>query len=140
MRSNTAQPAASGEPQPGGTAPTLGRYLLVGAIATLVHYGVLATAVELQWLPASLAAATGALAGAAIAYLGNHHYTFPGDRAHRVAAPRFALVALAGAIANGGLVGLGVDVLGQHYLPSQAAATLLVLLAGYSLNRRWTFA
>ncbi len=120
--------------------PTLLRYVLVGCIATVAHYGALITAVELHWLSAPPAAVLGAVCGAIVAYLGNHRLTFSSDRPHHVAVPRFVLVACAGALANGGIVWAGIHWLNLHYLLAQVAATLLVLLMTYTLNRRWTFA
>jgi putative flippase GtrA len=100
---------------------------------------VLAVLVELAGSAPAPASATGALLGAGVAYAGNRGLTFRGTVvAHRLALPRFLLVAAAGALANAGIVYLGTAV-GWHYLAAQALATLTVLLVGYGVNRRWTF-
>jgi len=116
------------------------RYALTGGLATALHYGLLLLLVErLHWAPGP-AAALGAGAGALLAYAGNRRYTFAASRAgHGRALPRFALVALGGALLNGALVG-GLSAAGLHYLLAQLLATLAVLLLGYHLNKRWTFA
>ena len=48
-----------------------GRYTLIGGVATAVHYGVLLALVEAAHVAPAWAAAAGAVAGAAVAYLGN---------------------------------------------------------------------
>lgn len=115
-------------------------YALVGLFATAVHYLVLVMLVELAGVEASLAAATGAVAGALAAYAGNRRFTFASRAAHTRALPRFLAVAAAGAAASAAIVHAGTAWLGLHYLVPQAAATLLVLVAGFTLNRRWSFA
>lgn len=115
------------------------RYTLTGAVATSVHYALLLGLVELAQWPAGAAATTGALIGAVVAYLGNRRLAFGASTApHRQAMPRFAAVALAGALLNGIIVGLAVG-LGCHYLLAQVAATLTVLLLTYHLNKTWSF-
>lgn len=117
------------------------RYSVTGGVATAAHYAVLALLVEGLKAPAALAAALGALCGAAVAYLGNRRFTFSATTVpHRHAAPRFLLVAALGAAVSAAIVGLGTAVLHAHYLASQVVATALVLLLTYGLNRRWTFA
>jgi len=115
-------------------------YALVGVLATAVHYLVLVTLVELAGVPAGLAAAAGATAGALAAYAGNRRYTFASNAAHARALPRFLAVAALGAATSAALVFAGTEWLGLHYLIPQAAATGIVLVAGFTLNRRWTFA
>lgn len=115
-------------------------YALIGGLATGVHYLVLVALVELTDVDAGLAAATGATCGALAAYAGNRRFTFASAAAHRRALPRFLLVAALGAITSATLVFAGTEWFGLHYLVPQVAATLLVLFAGFTANRRWTFA
>lgn len=116
------------------------RYVLVGVLATLVHYAVLVTLVGRAGTPAALAAAIGAGCGALAAYAGNRRFTFRSRRAHRQALPRFVLVAAAGTIASASIVWIGTELLGLHYLVPQAVATALIVAAGFALNRSWAFA
>jgi len=115
-------------------------YTLFGGLATALHYLVLVALVELANVDASLAAATGAICGALAAYAGNRCFTFASDAAHRRALPRFLLVAALGAITSAALVFAGAEWFGLHYLLPQVAATVLALFAGFTVNRRWTFA
>ena len=116
------------------------RYTLVGAVATAIHYALLLALVEFAGVPPPQSAAFGTAAGAFVAYGGNRYVTFPGRARHRIVMPRFAAVAVVSTGANGALVWLGSAVLGWHYLVAQAAATLLIVVLGYNLNRSWSFA
>lgn len=117
----------------------LARYSLIGGMATFVHYLVLVTLVERAAANAALSTVVGASCGALAAYAGNRRFTFFSHAPHRRALPRFVLVAAAGAIVNGGVVWIGTELLRLHYLVPQVTATALVLLAGYVLNRSWSF-
>ncbi len=116
------------------------RYAFVGGFATLVQYLVLVGLVEQAGANAPWAATIGAIFGALVAYAANFRFTFSSRAAHRRALPRFLLIAAGGVIVSASLVWLGTRVLQLHYLVPQAVATALVLVAGFSMNRRWTFA
>jgi putative flippase GtrA len=113
-------------------------YAAVGAVATAVHYGLLALLVERGGWPAWQAAGFGAVVGAQVAYAGNRALTF----AHRGAVsrswPRFQITALAGALVAMALVAAS-QALGWHYFAGQLLATGLSMLLTYAINRRWTF-
>lgn len=116
------------------------RYSLTGSLATGAHYVVLLALVEGLDLVPWLSAAIGAACGALIAYAGNRQLTFRSRRRHASALPRFLLVAGLGAALSGTMVWVGTGAFGWHYLAAQLAATFLVLLIGYHLNRAWSFA
>lgn len=116
------------------------RYTVVGGVATLVHYIVLVILVEGLGMNPPLAAALGAACGAMAGYAGNRRFTFVSDAPHRQALPRYLLVAAGGALANGTIVWVGTELFHWHYLPAQVLATALILVAGFVLNRTWTFA
>ena len=120
--------------------PAFGRYLLVGLLATTVHYALLVTLVEFAGAAAAPSAAFGAACGALAAYAGNRRLTFPGRASHGQALPRFLAVAALGAATNGAIVWTGTEVLGMHYLAAQVIATSIVVWGGFVLNRRWSFA
>lgn len=117
----------------------MSRYALVGVLATAVHYLVLMMLVESAGFDAGFAAAIGAACGAFAAYAANRRFTFASDAPHRRALPRFLAVAAAGAATSAALVWAGTLWLRLPYLLPQAAATALVLVGGYMLNRRWSF-
>ena len=120
--------------------PAFGRYLLVGLLATAIHYALLVALVELAGAAAAPSAAFGAACGALAAYAGNCRFTFPSGAAHARALPRFLAVAALGAAANGAIVWTGTQILGMHYLAPQVIATSIVVWSGFVLNRRWSFA
>jgi putative flippase GtrA len=121
-------------------SPAFGRYLLVGLLATTVHYALLVALVEFAGVGAGPSAAFGAACGALAAYAGNRRYTFTGSTAHMQALPRFLAVAALGAVTNGAIVWTGTEVLGVHYLAAQVFATSIVVWGGFVMNHRWSFA
>jgi len=121
-----------------GDLGTLWRYGAVGVAATLSHYAVLVAGVELAHWEAWAASGVGAVVGAQVAYAGNRWFTFGHDGTLGDSWGKFQLIALVG-------TGLGMAVvkalvgLNLHYLLAQGAATVLVMLLTYQLNRVWTF-
>jgi putative flippase GtrA len=114
------------------------RYTLVGALATAVHYALLALCVEAGRWPAWLASGAGAVVGAQVAYFGNRRYTFGYRGSVGGSWLKFQLTALAGALQGMAVVAIAVAI-GLHYLAAQVLATLTGLLATFAINRRWTF-
>jgi putative flippase GtrA len=115
------------------------RYAAVGAVATLAHYALLTALVELLRWPAPLAAGAGAALGAQVGFVGNRWFTFGHQGRWLPAWWRFQLTALLGGLTSMAVVAAGTA-LGLHYLLAQAAATLLVLVLTYAINKRWAFA
>ena len=117
---------------------TLLRYVGVGAVATAVHYALLAAGVEFGgWTPA-WAAGIGAAVGAQVAYLGNRWFTFEHRGSWWSSWWRFQGTAVIGVVASASLVALGGRI-GVHYLAAQVVATLLAMLLTYAVNKRWSF-
>ena len=113
-------------------------YAAIGALATAVHFAVLAICVEsLRW-PAAVGSGLGALVGAQVAYAGNRHFTFAHRGPMAASWPRFMATAAAGGLVGMAMVAFGVH-LGLHYLVAQAVATLSTLALTFTLNRIWTF-
>lgn len=114
--------------------------MVVGGIATSVHYLLLLALAELAGVDPAPAAGIGAAAGAVVAYAGNRAFTFAGTTVpHRVAVLRFLALAAVGALLNAAIVGTGTRFVGLHYLASQLVATGVTLLVTYRAHRRWTF-
>lgn len=114
------------------------RYGLVGAVGTLAHYAILVGAVSLHLATPVAASMAGAVVGAIVNYVLNAKYTFH-HKGHAQALPKFALIAIAGALMNGALMKILIDTLGLHYLVAQVLATLIVLGLTYTANSLWTF-
>lgn len=114
------------------------RYAMVGAIATGVHYTLLAIVVEWANWPAWIGSGLGAVVGAQVAFFGNRVFTF-GHGGHVLPAwLRFQGTAVAGALLGMLIVGAAVR-LGTHYLAGQVIATLASLVLTFAINRAWTF-
>lgn len=114
------------------------RYGLVGAIGTLAHYAILISAVSTHIATPVTASMAGAVAGAIINYILNAKYTFD-HRGHAQALPKFALIAIAGALMNGVLMEILTGTLGLNYLVAQVVTTVIVLGLTYTANSLWTF-
>ena len=121
-----------------GWVPQLARYGLVGAVATLAHWALLALLVERAAWPAWVGSGCGALLGAQLAFFGNRRYTFGHDGPLWPAWWRFMGTALLGGLLGMGIVAAGVA-LGLHYLLAQAVATGAGLLLTFAINRVWSF-
>ena len=119
--------------------PQFIRYAGVGAIGTAVHYGILIALVQSAGANAVVASTAGFVVGAFVNYALNRQFTFPSERAHRVALPRFFAVAGAGLLLNALVMAAMLAVLPLHYLLAQIVATGVVLVTGFVANRRWTF-
>lgn len=131
---------AAGSPAP--SAPRLvslgrfGRFLMVGGVATAVHYVTAFLLLRLAAWPAVQASAAGFVVGALANYALNARYTFGlrGRHAHHL--PRFAAVASIGWLLNAagmwGLLRAGV-----HPYVAQPVVTILVLFFNFLLNALW---
>jgi putative flippase GtrA len=116
----------------------LTRFALAGGAGTAVHYLVLLALVSLAGVWPGPAAFAGAAVGACVVYLLNRRYTFASSRSHAAALPRFALMAIAGAVLNGVLVGL-LSAAGVYFLLAQVAATIVILGINFIVSKWWIF-
>jgi len=116
----------------------LARYTLVGAVATAVHYALLAAVVEWAHWPAFLGSGLGAVVGAQVAFFGNRGFTFGHGGDLAPAWVKFMGTAIVGAVFGMLVVAAGVQ-LGLHYLLAQMLATALALVLTFLINRAWTF-
>lgn len=114
------------------------RYTLVGAIATAVHYALLALCVEIGHWQAHWASGFGAIVGAQVAYLGNRWYTFAHRGSLGPSWAKFQFTAALGALQGMAVVWVAVRS-GWHYIAAQVLATLLSLVLTYAINRAWSF-
>ncbi|MEN9704134.1 MAG: hypothetical protein RLZZ393_13 [Pseudomonadota bacterium] len=118
---------------------TFGRFLVVGAISTTVHYVVLAAAVELLHRSAVAGSGAGFAAGAVVSYLLNRSHTFRSDAPHARAVTRFVLVLGVGLVLNLLLMQLFVSHWGWPYLLAQMLTTGLVLFWHFAGHALWSF-
>lgn len=123
----------------GGRLTRFVAYACVGAAGTAVQYVVLAALVSTHALDAVAASAIGAAAGAVVNYWLNHRFTFRSDNAHRVAAPRFFVVAAAGIALTGVLMAIFTHGFRMPWLAAQCVTTACLLALTYTINSAWAF-
>ena len=113
--------------------------MMVGAASTLTTYLILIFLVEIWRMNVIGASVLGYIAGIAVNYKFNYGFTFRSERQHRNLIPKFFVVALAGLLLNTGLMFVGVNWFGIHYVLAQLVAVAVVLIWSFSINRLWVF-
>ena len=112
-------------------------YGAIGALATAVHYGIMAGLISNGWFPVSSSTA-GAVAGALIAYHANRQWTFGASHsASRMV--RFMAVAAFGLLMNAVLLFTIHSWLIPSIIGAQLLTTLLVFMATFTINLKWSF-
>lgn len=114
-------------------------YGVVGGLGTAVHYAIMMTLVEVLAVAPVVATGIGCFAGAIVNYLLNHRLTFVSDACHKVALPKFMVVAIIGMVANVWMLYALLELLVIHYMIAQCLVTVLVMCITYTLNKFWTF-
>ena len=116
----------------------LARYGAFGALATAVHYALMAYLLAAGWFPVS-ASTAGAAVGALVAYAANRKWTF---RAEHSSARllRFMAVAALGLLFNAILLATIHQWLIQSIIGAQLLTTGLVFVATFLINLKWSFA
>jgi putative flippase GtrA len=117
----------------------LGKFTLVGAFGTVVHYAILIVLVEKAGAGPVVGSSAGAVAGAFVNYFLNYYFTFRSKRRHIEAIVQFYVVAATGFLLNAIFMWLLANLLGVYYLLAQLITTGLVLLWNFWINRTWTF-
>lgn len=112
----------------------------VGAIGTTGHYAVLILLVQILHTGPVIATSIGFIIGALINYILNYRITFNSNKQHHEALTKFFTVALLGAVLNGSMMSLGINIFNLHYLIAQVLATCIVLVLNFVANKYWTFA
>ncbi len=115
------------------------KFGIAGLAATLIHVLVVFILVEMAgWNPvlATFPAFLFALAGS---YLINHRWTFAAMGEHGRHFPRYAVIAMMGLGLNLLLMALAVNVLHLGYAWGLALVLMVVPLAGFLLQRNWSF-
>ena len=114
-------------------------FVVVGFIATGVHYALLIGLVELAGISAVAAALAGYGAGGTVSYCLNRRHVFHSDLPHQAAVSRFALVAAVGFGLTYVFMSLLVEKAAVPYLPAQVATTGIVMLWSFAAHKIWTF-
>ena len=119
---------------------TFVRFVVVGVIATGVHYLVLIAAVELGGWSAVWGSGLGFGTGAIVNYLLNRRFTFRSEVPHGTAVSRFMVVMGGALVLNQLLMHLFTQVAGLPYLVAQVLTTGVTLFWNFIGNSLWSFA
>jgi putative flippase GtrA len=114
-------------------------FVVVGVIATGVHYALLIGLVEIAGISAVAAALVGYGAGGMVSYGLNRRLTFRTALPHEAAVSRFMLVAAVGFGLTYVFMSLFIHVAGIPYLLAQVATTGIVMFWSFAVHRMWTF-
>jgi len=114
-------------------------FVLVGGFATALQYAILVAGVQLLGMAPTWASSLGFAISSIFNYMLNYYVTFRSTSKHIAAASKFAVIAAAGLLINGGIMEAGVTLLGLHYLLVQVAATIIVLFWNFLGNHLWSF-
>lgn len=115
------------------------KFLLVGGLATAIHYLLLIILVETVDMRAATASAIGFSISAVGNYVLNHRYTFVSSASHKAAFPKFMLTAATGLGINTVTIAMFTEYLSVHYLLAQLVATAVTLIWNFSINAAWSF-
>lgn len=115
-------------------------FLVVGALAALVHYIVAVTLEGGFDVKPAWSNLLGFCFAFPVSYVGHRNFTFPDQtKPHRQAFPRFFLVAILGFLANQSLVLLALHFTMLPFWLVLAIVMLLVAISTYVLSKHWAF-
>jgi putative flippase GtrA len=117
----------------------LSAFVVVGVIATGLHYAALIGLKELAGVAVIPATLTGYVLGGLVSYILTRKHVFQSERRHDEAGWRFAVVAAVGFCLTWGFMRLFVSGLAAPYLPAQMVTTGIVMFWSFAANRFWTF-
>jgi putative flippase GtrA len=117
----------------------MGRFLVVGGIATALQYAILFTLAGYVGVRPLLASSIGFVASACANYTLNRRFTFRSDVNYFTGLERFFIIAGGGLALNAIVMAVGTTIVGLHYVAAQLLATAVVLLWNFQMNRVWTF-
>ena len=115
------------------------RYVVVGALATTIHYVILYVLLERLGLDGVLSTSIGLVISAAFNFVVNYHFTFRSNAKMIDALWRFVVVITLGLLINAGIFWLLVTRLSWFYLLGQAVATTAVLFWNFLFSRSFIY-
>lgn len=115
------------------------RFLVVGASATLIQYGLLVCFVELIGTSPVIASVVSYVLSSGWNYLLNYHFTFSSNASHVSSVSKFCLVAVSGLALNTAIMFFLIDVADIQYILSQIIATVTVMIWNFFAHKYWTY-
>ena len=114
------------------------RFLAVGAVTTIVHYGVLIALVEALGAHPVLATTAGFLVAALLSYVLNRRYTFDHEPAFGAGLLKYYAALSIGLLLNAGVMA-ALTQWGVHYVLAQVVATGVALVWNFTAARLVVF-
>lgn len=115
------------------------RFVVIGVLAAVVHYGLLISLVENAGWSAVAATRVGYVGGGIVSYILNRAHTFASARSHMEAGWRFSLVAGVGFCINWAMMAWLTEWLRAPYLLAQLVTTATIMFWSFAANKFWTF-
>ncbi|MGX4641297.1 GtrA family protein [Massilia sp. SYSU DXS3249] len=114
------------------------RFLVVGGVATALHYSVMAVLHLGLALSPALSSAIGFSVSSLCNYFLNRRFTFGSNQSHLVGVPRFTITAACGLILNHLILSLAMA-LDVGVVLAQVSSTVGVIVWNYCIHGVWTF-
>jgi len=115
------------------------RFIIIGGLATVVHYIIALCAHHMFGAPplwANFIAFCGAFN---VTYIGNYFWVFDADTQHRKSLPKSLAVSITGLLLSQFIVWVLTEKMGVVFHVTLLAAVMLVPLVTFTLNRFWVF-
>ncbi len=114
-------------------------FALVGALGTACQYAVLVALVQFAAIDVVVASMFGAVVGALVNFVLNHHVTFDARSSVYQTGPRYLVLVALSFVNNAVLVYLMFKVMHWNYLVAQIVATGIVFFINYLFSSLWVF-
>ena len=122
-----------------GIAEQFLRYCVVGAIGTLVHFGITIAMVEWARTRPTAASIAGFVAAFVVSYVLNRSWVFAASARSWLSFARYSVVCFTGLALNTSIMVITVDWLRWYYLWGLAIVVAVVPVTNFALNRLWAF-
>lgn len=113
-------------------------YLIVGTIATLVHFLVLTALVEAIYIHPTFASFCGFVCGGITGFTLNSRFVFQ-QQHNTISGIKYFVLAASSAFINSSIMHVLSDFFGIHYLLAQVFATGSVVIWNFIWCRHWVF-
>ena len=114
------------------------KFLLVGFVATFVHYAVFLTILTTYRSDPVAASSIGYFSGSIVSYFMNYKFTFSSKRKHLKAIPIFYVMVLMGFFANAIILGFFIRSIFNIWV-CQLLTTISVFLINYMVSKYVVF-
>ncbi|MGC9965165.1 MAG: GtrA family protein [Syntrophobacteraceae bacterium] len=121
------------------TVSQLWKFACVGALATLIQFGILVLLVQRFGFDPVVASVIGYLVSVCFNYYLNCRITFKATAAHKRTVVMFGLTMGTGLFLNAVVMSFCLNILSLKYVFAQVVATGCVFVWNFTVNKLWTF-